>query len=95
MNGGSHDICAGSFPKKLQWLVAGPPRDEAATTGHKFDRMTPWVHAVLSGLNNPLVILHREACSDSPPSWTYGQRHLEFHREEFVKEEPHKLEDIQ
>ena len=91
MNGGSLDLCAGSFPKKLQWLVAGPPRDESATTGRKFDRMTPWVHAVLSDFNNPLVILHRGACSDAPPGWTYGHRHLEFHREDFVKEEPHKL----
>ncbi|CAE7269082.1 unnamed protein product, partial [Symbiodinium sp. KB8] len=87
MNGGSLDLGAGSFPKKLQWLVAGPPRDESATNGRQFDRMTPWVHAVLSDFNNPLVILHRGACSDAPPGWTYGQRHLEFHREDFVKKE--------
>ena len=91
MNGGSLDLGAGSFPKKLQWLVAGPPRDESATNGRQFDRMTPWVHAVLSDFNNPLVILHRGACSDAPPGWTYGQRHLEFHREDFVKKEPRKL----
>ena len=112
-----------SLPKKLQWLVAGPPQDESMTTAYgadrKFDRTTPWLlgldhlqvlqepyacsgrtshahvildlqprfHSVLCDLNDPLVILHRKACSDAPPGWTKGGRALDFHREDFVKQE--------
>ena len=49
--------------------------------------LQPRFHSVLCDLNDPLVILHREACIDSPPGWTLGGRALEFHREESVKQE--------
>ena len=47
MNGGKMQCSPDSLPKKLQWLVAGPPQDKSMTTAYgadrKFDRTTPWL----------------------------------------------------
>jgi len=78
------NVKGGQLPRALQWLIAAPLRDEKYITRDEnvryFDRMTPFLNAVLEQVGDPFVILHRNDTRETAPSWTTGERTLQYHR---------------
>jgi len=72
----------GPLPRPMQLLIAAPPVDHHdEDSGRQFDRITPFLSAILEQVGDPLVILHRDDSDDQAPSWTTGKRPLCFYRE--------------